>query len=235
MTAPACPFKTYPMRPGLEEPPATMVGLPNDRRGYPIPYFVDYVGDEPEFRAFDPVKMRDCINKRLCWTCGKPLWREAVFVIGPMCAINRVNSEPPNHRECARYSARNCPFLSRPHMVRRTDGLPEEGIKTAGISIPRNPGAMCLWYTYRYKPFRTQADSRGVGAGILFELGNPFRVEWYAEGREATRAEILASVDTGLPLLYAANDKEYTEQLREEGRIMIQQRLDQLMRLVPKR
>jgi hypothetical protein len=35
----------------------------------------------------------------------------------------------------------------------------------------------------------------------LFELFEPHRVDWYAEGRPATRAEVTASIETGVPLL----------------------------------
>jgi hypothetical protein len=38
-------------------------------------------------------------------------WRWS-FVVGPMCGINRNSAEPPSHKECAQWSARNCPFLS---------------------------------------------------------------------------------------------------------------------------
>ena len=181
----------------------------------------------------DPHKLIRCIKEKLCWVCGKQLYSELVFVIGPMCAINRVNSEPPTHRECALYSARNCPFLSRPHMVRRTDGLPEE-LNSAGIAIERNPGAMCLWFCRRYKVIQVRADDRGTKPGLLFELGSPQRVQWYANGRPATRAEVLESIETGLPLLYAANEREHTQAERDSGLRQIDQRFAELKKLLPK-
>jgi hypothetical protein len=228
-----CPYP-HTLRQGLEVPPKFMTELPNDKRGYPVPFFVDYFDGEPEFRAFDQQKMVDCIKKRLCWVCGNKLFREMVFVIGPMCAINRVNSEPPSHRECAMYSVRNCPFLSRPHMVRREDGLPEEVIgNAAGIQIARNPGAMCLWFTRKYTIMKVPARE-GVRPGILFQLGTPFRVQWYAEGRPATREEVVRSIETGLPLLLEANEKESTEKERAEGRRMIDAQVVSLMKMVPK-
>ena len=221
-----CPFKSYPMREGLEEPPRMMHGLPDDQRGYPIPYFVDYVGGEPEFRAFDQMKLVECLNKRLCWVCGKPLYREMVFVIGPMCGINRVNSEPPNHRECALYSVRNCPFLSRPHMVRREGDMPEEP-KFAGIAFKRNPGVLCLWYCRKFTLVKIPGDKNGMGAGVLFDLGHPFKVQWYREGRPANREEVMESINSGLPLLYEQAEN-YADKLD------IDARLAKLMKLVPR-
>ncbi len=42
------------------------------------------------------------------------------------------------------------------------------------------------------------------------------------------------SIETGLPLLYAANDREPTEELKAMGRKMIEGRLVELKRLLPK-
>ena len=60
--------------------------------------------------------------------------------------------------------------------------------------IERNPGVTLLYTTRVYHPFK----DRG---GLLFELGEPTAVEWYREGRRATREEVLESVGTGLPIL----------------------------------
>lgn len=48
------------------------------------------------------------------------------------------------------------------------------------------------------------------------ELGEPERIEWYCEGRAATRAEIQHSIDTGLPLLRAQADGEDGHALLDE-------------------
>jgi hypothetical protein len=191
----ACP---YTRRPDIPEPPKHMQALPIDKRGYPVPWFVRWIDGAPEFRAMDMKKFVAAINERRCWTCGNPLFREEVFVIGPMCAVNRISSEPPSHRECAEYSARACPFLSRPHMVRREDGLPGEK-HAAGIMVARNPGVTLLWFTRRHTMLE-------VSNGVLFKLGEPFRVDWYKEGRPATRAEVMASIESGLPALREACD-----------------------------
>jgi hypothetical protein len=184
------------LRPELTELPLRMKDLPIDERGFPTPWFVEWVNGAPDFRLMSGEKWRRAVREKLCWVCGQKLGSYLVFCIGPMCALNRTTSEPPCHRECARWSAANCPFLSRPHMVRREGGLPEEAEDTiGGIGLKRNPGVTLLWIT------RTFTVWKPDGGGLLIEVGEPIEVEWYAEGRPATRAEVEESVRTGLPLL----------------------------------
>lgn len=164
-------------------------------RGFPVPWFVAWFKGEAEFRAMDPHKHRKALRKRLCWVCGEPLGHYATFVIGPMCAINRVSSEPPSHPTCAKYSARNCPFLTLREPERREDATTKGMQSIGGIAIRRNPGVTLLWTTDRWFTF---GDGNG---GILIRIGDPSETEWFARGRTATRAEVLESVRTGLPFL----------------------------------
>lgn len=186
-------------------------------RGYPVPWFVAWLGEkdgepvalerghgEPDFRILDPRAVYHACRDRLCWVCGQPMaiGSANTFVIGPMCAINRVSAEPPSHEECAVWSARACPFLSRPHMERREAGLPI--IESApGIMLHRNPGVTLLWtsYGWRIRPV-------GPGQGVLFDVGFPRKVRWLREGREATREEVMESIDSGLPNLVAMAQEE---------------------------
>lgn len=188
------------LRPELETPPSRIASLPV-YRGYPVPWFVAWIDGVPEFRAADGEKFASAVRRSLCWVCGDYLGRHKVFVLGPMCGINRTTSEPPCHLECARYSARNCPFLARPHMIRRENDLPE-GCTNAGDMIRRNPGVTLLWTTLGHRLF---GDGRG---GILFDVGEPAATEWYAGGSVATRAQVEHSVDTGLPLLLEMAQKQ---------------------------
>ena len=179
----------------LTDMPERVKRLPRDHRGFPIPWFVHWQDGEPDFRVIAPRKLRDAFNTPRCWICGERLGVHRVHVIGPMCLVNRVTSEPPSHRDCAEFAAKACPFLTRPRMRRNEKDLPA-GRTIAGLHIDRNPGCVCLYETLRVKPFK-------AGAGTLFRLGEPLRVDWWAEGRQATRAEVLASIDSGYPILLA--------------------------------
>jgi len=226
-----CLRRDMHLRQDIQTPPKFMQRLPVDKRGYPVPAFVEWIGGEPEFRAMNPRFMAKAINQRLCWTCGNPLYTEEVFVIGPMCAINRVSSEPPSHRECALYAALNCPFLSKPQMVRRKDGLPVER-KAAGIMIERNPGVTLLYYTRRHRLISSPVipEAGANHAGVLFSLGRPFRTDWYARGRAATRAEILESMDGGMELLLGTA----AQHDGPEGVEMVKRQYEEAVRLVPR-
>lgn len=170
-----------------------MLDLPLDERGYPIPWFVLWIDGKPDFRVMDEEKRVRAVRERICWCCGKPLGDVFAFVSGPMCGMSRTSSEPPAHLECALWSVKGCPFLSLPKATRRDVGLPDD-VKTPGILIPRNPGVALVWITDTYKTFN-------VKNGFLMEMGEPIRVEWYAQGRPATRAEVQASITAGLPAL----------------------------------
>lgn len=184
------------MRPELEALPERMAHLPVDKRGFPVPWFVAWVNGEPEFRAMDPQKWARAVRERLCWVCGGQCGRWLTFVIGPMCGVNRTSSEPGCHRECARWSARNCPFISRPQMVRREDEVFSANHENiAGVMIPRNPGVTALWTSDKFSIFRDDKNRP------LIHLGDPDSVEWWALGRPANRAEVEESIRTGLPLL----------------------------------
>lgn len=165
-------------------------------RGYPVPWFVAWLpSGEPEFRAMDPDKFARAVNEKLCWVCGLPLTvGQYTFVAGPMCGVNRTSAEPPCHDECADWSARNCPFLSRPRMHRRENAMPE-GAKCSPFAIERNPGVTLLWTCRGYRTF---GDGHGT---TLLHMEEAFKTRWYREGRKATRAEIDESISAGLPLL----------------------------------
>lgn len=180
--------------------PKRMQGLPIDDRGYPVPWFVDWIDGKPEFRAMDPKKFVRAVKERLCWVCGEKLGVNLCFVAGPMCGVNRTSSEPPSHYECAKWSVINCPFLNNPRMVRREDELintADARDKGAGFMIARNPGVTMLWRTREYEVFPA------LNSGYLIQMGRPESVEWYREGRTATRDEVLESVESGLPNLTA--------------------------------
>jgi len=185
------------LRPELEPLPARMRSL-RVHRGYPTPWFVGLIDGIPEFRCMDTAKWRRAVRDKLCWVCGEKLGKHLVFVAGPMCGVNRTSAEPPCHLECAQWSARNCPFLSKPQMTRRENAIPEHlhKVGTMPFEITRNPGVTLLWITTSYSLF-------GTGEVVLIRMGEPERVEWYALGKPATREQVEESVASGLPALEA--------------------------------
>jgi hypothetical protein len=207
--------------------PPAIARLPRSREGYPIPWFVAYLDDGTrDFRIAGQEQHFNARRFGLCWICGQKLGRFMAFVLGPMCAVNRVTAEPPNHRDCAVYAAKVCPFLATPSMCRRDGGTPDGLVAAAGETISRNPGASLVWVTREFKAFRAQLGNEGV----LFDVGEPVETSWWAEGRPATRAEVMASIRSGLPILEAAceSDDDPAESLR-----MLDKQYHEALALVP--
>lgn len=198
-------IRDIPMPPAIERLPV--------HRGFPVPWFVAWVDGVPEFRAADGRKMELAIRERRCWVCGDVLRRRATFVIGPMCVVNRTTAEPPSHMECGVYSALACPFLSCKQMERRENDMPAGSVDAAGFMIRRNPEVTILWETRHWSLFD---DGRG---GTLFRIGAPARVFSYCRGRRATQAEILRSIETGLPALEKLARQEGPEAVHELQRM----------------
>jgi hypothetical protein len=193
MNAPAkCPFA---LRPELEPLPDRMKSLKVDDRGYVVPWFVGWPNGKHDFRVMDGDKWVSAVKYKLCWVCGERMGRFMTFVAGPMCGINWTSSEPPCHLECATWSARNCPFLNNPEAIRRVDEVTAESKSMGGMAILRNPGVAMLWTTKDYSVFD---DGRN---GRLVHMGAAEHVEWYAHGKPATREQVQASIDSGLPAL----------------------------------
>lgn len=210
------------------EMPRPIRQLPRDAAQRPIPWLAEVVGGKPDFRVTSAPKIVRAVRDQLCWICGqkRPNYI-ASFVVGPMCAVNHVSSEPPSHHACAVYAATACPFLANPQRSRREAGLPEVGAAPAGVMIARNPGVALVWRSRRWKPFQVPSRDSIVG-GVLFDTGEPVSVEFYTEGRRATRDEVLESFDSGCPAL--------RDMAAEEGEPAIaefEMRLAKAMELVP--
>jgi hypothetical protein len=199
--------------------PSRIARLPRDERGYPVPRFVEWFKDgevtlrpppgmaplpgaAPDFRYADAGFRYLAFKRGLCWICGEPLGVHKVYAIGPMCVVNRVTSEPASHRDCAEFAAKACPFLTTPRRRRDEEGLDPEAA-APGIMIDRNPGVVCLYETPLAKAFNA-----GLGQGWLIRLDAPVRVDWWAEGRQATLEEVKASIESGFPLLMDMAEQE---------------------------
>lgn len=191
------------LAPLLERMPDRMRALPLTSEGWPALWFatVDPATGLVDLRVARGEAPAQAWKHGKCWLCGQILGSYRTFVIGPMCTVNRTSSEPPCHHECATFAAIACPFLTRPRMVRNGKNLPTGTCDAPGSPIMRNPGATALWTTR--KP-----ALRHVHNGTIFNIGEPTLVEWFAEGRPATRAEVEHSIETGLPFLVRECDRE---------------------------
>ena len=199
------------LRKDLPELPRRMRGLPVDARGYPVPWFVEWIDGIPDFRIVKRDAVTDAIRFKKCWICGDRMGRFGAFVIGPMCTVNRLSSEPPSHRECAEFAAKACPFLVRPGAKRREANMTRQKKEAPGNMLLHNPGVAAVWISDRWKPFR-------VEDGILFDVGQPTEIHWYREGRAATTREILAGIDSGLPALMELAEKEGKRSVQQTNR-----------------
>lgn len=199
-------MSTY--RDGLPHVPWRLRHRPIER-GYPVPWFVCQVDGRYDFRIVDARKFQPAVERRLCWLCGLPLQSRLAFTIGPMCVINRTISEPPSHQSCAEFALIACPFLTQQEVRRRETDLPPDARPPAGFGIMRQPGAACLWITKSYRLMR-ENDGR-----VLFRIGDPIAVSWWREGRAATRAEVLQSIESGYPILLEAAQQDGDAAVRD--------------------
>jgi len=191
--------------------PDRIARLPRDVRGYPIPFFVEWQDGKPLFPVMDPDKMLACMKRSLCWICGETLGSYKAFAIGPMCTVNRISAEPPQHVDCAKFAAQNCPFMTMPLAKRSVHddtykGLPVK--KPGGIMIERNPGVTAIWVT---KTFTIIRD----GGHPLWRLGPATSLQFWARGRAATRKEVDHAIGTGLPILQKQARLDGSEAARE--------------------
>ena len=151
---------------------------------------MEWIEGQPDFRIIKRDWLARCVRTGACWICGERLGAFKTFVVGPMCCINRISSEPPSHWECARFAATACPFLSQPLARRREANLPAHHVEAPGVMLPHNPEVTALWVTKYYK-------LRHVDNGVLFAMGDPERVQFWTKGRRASLAEVDKAVEQG--------------------------------------
>lgn len=212
------------LRRGLPPLPELFEHLPIDDRGYPVPWFVCKIDGKWDFRVADARKRRLAVAERLCWLCGIGIGKELAFVIGPMCAVNRNTSEPACHLACAEFAAQACPFMVRPAAQYRTTQMPEESRGHIG-GLPGNPGAVCIWITKSFKPYQVPGGGKD---DWLIRIGDPLRVLWYAEGKPATRQQILDSFERRLPAL-----KEIATMEGPHAEAALSEQVEKTMELLP--
>lgn len=195
--------------------PKRLLRRPIDHRGYPVPWFVTVKDDEGkwDFRPVETARVHKALKFNHCWICGETLGAHLAFAVGPMCGVNRVSGEPPQHLECAEFAVKACPFMLLPMAKRRTANLPE-GVKDNPGGLKRNPGVCLVWSTKSFKPVRTGPQTH------VFRMGAPTAISFWTEGRTATRAEIDESVSGGLPTLENMAREESPAALEEFNRML---------------
>lgn len=199
------------MKRELPEMPPGIAALDVDERGWPVPWFVSWTLRRrgPDFRVVTRDKVVTALRFRLCWCCGQKLGPSGVFVVGPMCGVNRISSEPPSCHDCAGWAVQACPFLLNPNMRRMPS---EAGDREVGVMVKRNPGVSLLWESAAWEPFDAG------GGGILIDIGDPLNVAWMREGRNATREEVDTSIAGGIGQLRQMALEEGREAIAELGR-----------------
>lgn len=184
-------------REGLPPLPPRMRKLPVDDRKYPVPWFVKWFDGKPDFRVANSIKFKSAVSYGLCWVCGESLGKFKTFVVGPMCTVNRITSEPACHLDCAQFAVTACPFMLLPAAQRKTAALPPKTMAPPGVHLDRNPGVTALWTTREFKLIPMTDNRR------LISIGAPETIKWYHQGRDATRDEVQESLDDGFPVLWA--------------------------------
>lgn len=163
--------------------------------GFVVPYFVAWYkgttqvderepGAKPDFKVTDYRRLTICRKQGHCWICGKQLGAFKWFVFGPGSALSRTSVEPPSHRDCAHYAVKICPYMLDNSKQYRHPDLKPGQVLIEGSSY--HPEVSVLWATKGYKTIALD-PSRGM---YQFEPGEPTFVEFWYEGRVATRAEV---------------------------------------------
>ena len=202
------------LRPDMLDAPSAMKARPIDHRGFYVPWFVSEKNCAGlwDFSVVTAERRDRALKSRLDWVTGEPLGRHMAFVIGPMCIINRIASDPPVRLETARWSARVCPFISRP-LAKRPD--PDRVGNTPGIPVSTNPGLCAIYVT------STISMHRG-----LIQLGNPSHIEWWTKGRRADPDETGMGFDAGSESLRALASDEGPGAIAHFERLLSRARTD---------
>jgi hypothetical protein len=192
---------TAPTR--FPDAPARIARLPADVRGFPVPWFVSWRDGAPQFPVIDAEKLGVAWRDERCWVCGERLGAWRGWVVGPMSVIEGATPEPPSHCDCAAFAVASCPHLSSAAAKPSTQHGPAAGY-VAQANLSRTPSAATAIWVTRGRgatPFR-------ANGGVLFKLEEPARVDWYAERRPATAAEVRSAIAVGLPILRQAAEAE---------------------------
>lgn len=174
--------------------PSRIASLPRDARGYPIPWFVEWFDGKPDFRVLKPCAAETAMARNICWICGQPLGVHRALVMGPLCALQRITSEPACHRECAEFAVQACPFMANPRMERSPRSMPLDSETLTKDYALENPGVFAIWMT-RDIQFIKRGSGQRINNDFIIKFGEPERVMWYCEKRDAMLHEVLSALN----------------------------------------
>jgi hypothetical protein len=169
-----------------------MIGIPDrmkhlkvDKRGFPVPWIVQYDRDgQPHFAVNQEHLRVRCLTHDLCSVCGGKLLRGRWFVGGALSAFhaNGAFIDPPMHYECSHFALQVCPYIALPRYTK------EIGLKKAQAKITTQ-----LLIEHTMMPGRPHGDLFvAVMARNTLVSGNdnckpaePFiRVEYWVHGKQ---------------------------------------------------
>lgn len=198
----------YTVRESVKPVPPAMAGRPVDHRGFPVPWFVTKKDANGlwDFVEIQSSRFDEAVRLGVCWVSGEKLGAHKSFVVGPMCVVTGTAGDPPVKRDIGLWSARVCPFLSRPLALRDDRFTPEQLEAQRGLLLTHNPGVCAVYTTKSYQYNRLHN---------VFFMGPPESVEWFCKGVPATYDEVKAAMRKGLPKVLDAAASESPAAMRE--------------------
>jgi hypothetical protein len=179
------------------------------KRGLPIPAIAEIGPDGvAEFTILDHDKARQCVERRLCAMCFRPMGQE-VALIGDEVSLlpGGMFIEPPVHERCGEIAMTDgpggrgvCPFMAGERVPRRahddtvaTVGITVEELTQVGRTIPKRPWVMAV--TRAYVPVMTLS---GRGSAVMVYQAVPAdssfplfeRVRRFAYGPDGRLSEV---------------------------------------------
>jgi len=120
--------------------PVQMQALPRDKRGYPVPYIVQYDREgKPLFAVNDASKRQQVLHGDRCGICGGKLTRARWLVGGPAAAFHAHGAyiDPPMHGECVHYALQVCPYLAAPSYGKEVGPVQAARAKISVVEDPQ--------------------------------------------------------------------------------------------------
>jgi hypothetical protein len=140
-------------------------------KGLPIPY-VQLIKEDgtPDFTALDPLKVHECVRKRLCGLCGQKLDWWVAFIGGPGSAKVGTYSDAGMHPSCAYQALSLCPHIFN-RKTKRATKVADGVIEPSGY-VAAKPE---YWCVYICRDFKLMGD----GDNWYIQAGKAKRIEEY--------------------------------------------------------